>query len=76
MSNSDTGRVADPAVGVSEAISQDIRNLHTSASRDLERAASEILEKVEALRVNGVISSDTARQLAFDVRNERSRINR
>ena len=61
---------------VDQIIFREIRNLHTAASRDLDQAAVQIIGKVERFREQGLISSEAARQLIFDVRNERSRISR
>lgn len=61
---------------VSKVIAQQIRCLHNSASRDLDKAAAEIMGRVEVFRAQGLISTDVAQQLTFDVRNERSRISR
>jgi hypothetical protein len=74
----DNGADGGPDQGeqVSQIISQEIRNLHTAASRDLDQTAVQIIGKVEGFREQGLISSEVARQLIFDVRNERSRISR
>jgi hypothetical protein len=76
MLNNGAGGGPDQNEQVSQIIFQEIRNLHTAASRDLDQAAVHIIGKVEAFREQGLISSEVARQLIFDVRNERSRISR
>lgn len=53
-----------------------IRQLHSYTTRDLDRATAEILNSVEGLKNSGALTPEQAQQLMYDVRNERSRINR
>ncbi|WP_296253830.1 hypothetical protein [Pseudomonas sp. UBA4194] len=76
MLNDAASQTVEQTNQVSRVIAQQIRSLHNSASRDLDKAAAEIMGRVEAFRVQGLISAAVAQQLTFDVRNERSRISR
>ncbi|AIS17947.1 hypothetical protein [Pseudomonas rhizosphaerae] len=76
MLDNGAGGGPDQNEQVSRVIAEEIRNLHTAAFRDLDQAAVQIIGKVEAFREQGLVSSEVARQLIFDVRNERSRISR
>ena len=42
----------------------------------LDRVAAEIITTVESFKAQGMLTTDQAVQLIFDVRNERSRISR
>lgn len=76
MLNDAASQTVEQTNQVSGVIAQQIRGLHNSASRDLDKAAAEIMGRVEAFRLQGLISAAVAQQLTFDVRNERSRISR
>jgi hypothetical protein len=68
--------VSLPGNAVTATVAQRIRKLHAASSRDLDRVAAEIITTVESFRAQGMLTTDQATQLIFDVRNERSRISR